>query len=140
MVGFDEDRRDAFLTLAQWIEVNRLECATFHILTPYPGTPLYRDMEAQGRLLHRDWSLYDTAHVVFRPRHLSPGELAAGYAWLHRRLFSHASIWRRPEDTRAELARRGDGRRRPARSSARGSDRLSLRQSASGQHFLGCLS
>jgi radical SAM superfamily enzyme YgiQ (UPF0313 family) len=102
VVGFDEDRRDAFVTLAQWIEANRLECATFHILTPYPGTPLFRQMEAEGRLLHRDWSLYDTAHVVFRPRHLSPDELARGYAWLYRRLFSHTSIWRRrPQDWRA---------------------------------------
>ena len=104
VVGFDEDRRDAFLTLAQWIEANRLECATFHILTPYPGTPLFRQMEAEDRLLHRDWSLYDTAHVVFRPRHLSPEELMQGYGWLYQRLFSHGSIWRRrPADRRAVL-------------------------------------
>ena len=104
VVGFDEDRRDAFLTLAQWIEANRLECATFHILTPYPGTPLFRQMEAENRLLHRDWSLYDTAHVVFRPRHLAPEELMQGYGWLYRRLFSHASIWRRrPQEPSAVL-------------------------------------
>ena len=85
-----------------WIEAARLECATFHILTPYPGTPLFRQMEAEGRLLHRDWSLYDTAHVVFRPRHMTPEELAEGYAWCYERLFSHGSIWRRrPEDWRA---------------------------------------
>ena len=42
VVGFDGDRRDTFATLAQWIEAHRLECATFHILTPYPGTPLFR--------------------------------------------------------------------------------------------------
>jgi hypothetical protein len=59
-------------------------------------------MEAEGRLLHRDWSLYDTAHAVFRPKHMSPEELEAGYGWMYRRLFSHASIWaRRPEDWRA---------------------------------------
>src|SRR5262245_9058897 len=61
-------------------------------------------MEAEGRLLHRNWDLYDTAHVVFRPRHMTPEELAEGYAWLYRRLFSHTSIWRRrPEDPRAVL-------------------------------------
>jgi hypothetical protein len=52
-------------------------------------------MEAEGRLLHRDWSLYDTAHAVFQPRHMSPEELEHGYAWIYQRLFSHASIWRR---------------------------------------------
>lgn len=102
VLGFDHDRRDVFARTAEWIEQNRLECATFHILTPYPATPLFRQMEAEGRLLHRDWNLYDTAHTVFRPRHMEPEELEQGYAWIYRRLFSHASIWRRrPEDWRA---------------------------------------
>ena len=95
VLGFDQDRKDVFTRTAAWIEENRLECATFHILTPYPGTPLFRQMEAEGRLLHRDWSLYDTAHAVFRPKHMSPEELEQGYAWMYQRLFSHASIWRR---------------------------------------------
>jgi hypothetical protein len=88
----------------EWIEANRLECATFHILTPYPGTPLFAQMEAEGQLLHRNWTLDDTAHVVFRPKHLTSEQLAEGYAWCYRRLFSHASIWRRPPaDIRAML-------------------------------------
>jgi hypothetical protein len=59
-------------------------------------------MEFEGRLLHRDWSLYDTAHAVFRPKHMTPEELEQGYGWLYERLFSHASIWkRRPEDWNA---------------------------------------
>ena len=104
VLGFDDDRRDSFATLAQWIEANRLECATFHILTPYPGTPLFHRMESEGRLLHKDWSRYDTAHVVFQPKHLSPDELAQGYGWLYQRLFSDVSIWRRrPHDARAVL-------------------------------------
>jgi radical SAM superfamily enzyme YgiQ (UPF0313 family) len=102
VLGFDHDRSDVFARTAAWIEESRLECATFHVLTPYPGTPLFRKMESEGRLLHKNWSLYDTAHVVFRPVHMSPEELAAGYAWLYERLFSSPSIWkRRPEDPRA---------------------------------------
>lgn len=102
VLGFDHDRKDVFARTAEWVEENRLECATFHILTPYPATPLFRQMELEGRLLHRDWSLYDTAHAVFRPRHMSPEELEQGYGWLYERLFSHSSIWaRRPEDWRA---------------------------------------
>ena len=102
VLGFDHDRKDVFERTAAWIEENRLECATFHILTPYPGTPLFRRMEQEGRLLHKDWRLYDTAHVVFRPRHMTPEELAEGYAWCYERLFSHGSIWRRrPGDWRA---------------------------------------
>jgi radical SAM superfamily enzyme YgiQ (UPF0313 family) len=95
VLGFDHDRKDVFARSAEWIEQNRLECATFHILTPYPATPLFRKMEAQGRILHKDWSLYDTGHAVFRPKHMTPEELERGYQWIYQRLFSHASIWRR---------------------------------------------
>ena len=95
VVGFDGDEKDCFTALAQWIEAHRLDCSTFHILTPYPGTPLFRRLEAEGRLLHRDWDRYDTAHVVFRPMRMTPEELLLGYDWLYRRLFSHSSIWRR---------------------------------------------
>jgi radical SAM superfamily enzyme YgiQ (UPF0313 family) len=102
VLGFDHDRKDCFARTVEWVEANRLECSTFHILTPYPATPLFKQMEAEGRLLHRNWDLYDTAHVVFRPRHMTPDELYEGYAWCYRRLFSSASIWRRrPEDWRA---------------------------------------
>jgi radical SAM superfamily enzyme YgiQ (UPF0313 family) len=101
VLGFDRDRKDVF---ARTAEENRLECATFHILTPCPATPLSRQMEAEGRLLHGDRSLYDTAHAVFRARHMSPEELEEGYASLHTRLFSHASIWRRrPHDWRSVI-------------------------------------
>jgi radical SAM superfamily enzyme YgiQ (UPF0313 family) len=104
VLGFDHDRKDVFARTAEWVEENRLECATFHILTPYPATPLFRQMEFEGRLLHRDWSLYDTAHAVFRPKHMAPEELEQGYGWLYERLFSHASIWkRRPEDWNAAV-------------------------------------
>jgi radical SAM superfamily enzyme YgiQ (UPF0313 family) len=104
VLGFDHDRPDVFERTVEWIEGNRLECATFHILTPYPGTPLFKQMEAEGRILHRNWTLYDTGHVVFRPRHMTVEQLADGYAWCYRRLFSHRSIWRRrPADMRAVL-------------------------------------
>jgi radical SAM superfamily enzyme YgiQ (UPF0313 family) len=102
VLGFDHDSKDVFARTAEWVEENRLECATFHILTPYPATPLFRQMEKEKRLLHRDWSKYDTANCVFRPKHMTPEELEHGYGWLYERLFSHASIWRRrPEDWRA---------------------------------------
>jgi radical SAM superfamily enzyme YgiQ (UPF0313 family) len=102
VLGFDHDRPDVFSRTVEWIEANRLECATFHILTPYPGTPLFAQMDRDGRLLHKEWSKYDTAHVVFRPKHLTPEQLAEGYAWCYRRLFSHRSIWRRrPHDVAA---------------------------------------
>ncbi|HMD72663.1 MAG TPA: radical SAM protein [Steroidobacteraceae bacterium] len=104
VLGFDHDRPDVFERTVAWIDANRLECATFHILTPYPGTPLYRQLEAEGRILHRDWDRYDTAHVVFQPKHMSCEQLDDGYAWCYERLFSHASIWRRRPADRSAVA------------------------------------
>jgi radical SAM superfamily enzyme YgiQ (UPF0313 family) len=102
VLGFDHDGKDVFRRTAEWIEENRLECATFHILTPYPATPLFRQMEAEGRILDRDWTRYDTGHAVFRPKQMTAEELEHGYAWIYQRLFSHASIWRRrPEQWQA---------------------------------------
>lgn len=104
VLGFDHDRPDVFARTVGWIEENRLECATFHILTPYPATPLFKQMEAEDRILHKDWSLYDTAHVVYQPKHMTPEELEEGYSWCYQRLFSHRSIWRRrPESASAVL-------------------------------------
>ena len=102
VLGFDHDQADCFRRLVDWIVDVRMESATYHILTPYPGTPLFRQMEAEGRLLHTDWERYDTAHVVFRPRHMTPEQLAEGYAYCYERTFSPRCIWkRRPRDWRA---------------------------------------
>jgi radical SAM superfamily enzyme YgiQ (UPF0313 family) len=103
VLGFDHDRPDVFRTTAEWVEHNRLECATFHILTPYPGTPLFRQMKSEGRLLHENWESYDTAHAVFRPKHMSPEALERGYAWCYERLFSSASIWKRRPERASEI-------------------------------------
>jgi radical SAM superfamily enzyme YgiQ (UPF0313 family) len=104
VLGFDHDEPEVFEKTVAWIEENRLECATFHILTPYPGTPLFRELEGERRIVHRDWRLYDTANVVFAPARMTAEQLFAGYQWCYRRLFSHRSIWRRrPRDWRAVL-------------------------------------
>ena len=104
VLGFDHDEPEVFEDTVAWIEANRLECATFHIMTPYPGTPLFAELEQGGRIMHRDWHLYDTAHVVFSPAQMSAEQLFDGYEYCYRRLFSHRSIWkRRPKDWRAVL-------------------------------------
>ena len=71
VLGFDHDDASVFEKTVEWIERNRLECATFHILTPYPGTPLFEQLDKEKRIVHRDWRLYDTAHVVFEPKHMT---------------------------------------------------------------------
>lgn len=64
------------------------------ILTPYPDTALYQRIEAEGRLLHREWDLYDTRHVVFRPARLEASELEGGYWHAYREFYRWGSILR----------------------------------------------
>jgi radical SAM superfamily enzyme YgiQ (UPF0313 family) len=79
----------------EWLERNRVSTMTAHILTPYPGTRLHRRLEAEGRIIDRDLSHYNTAHVVFRPARMSAAELEEGYRRAYRRFYSWASIFKR---------------------------------------------
>ena len=100
--GFDSDDESVFERTVEFVDRTKIDLPRYAVATPFPRTGLYQRLEAEGRLLHKDWSRYDTAHVVFQPKHLGVEELAEGYAWCYERVFSHASIWRRrPADWRA---------------------------------------
>ena len=90
--GLDEDDPDVFQRTVDWAVKNSLTTCTFHILTPYPGTRLFRDMETQGRILHKNWDRYDTRQVVYRTVGLSAAELKRGYDWAYRSFYSWKNI------------------------------------------------
>ena len=92
--GLDDDGPDVFARTVEWGVRNAITTSTYHVLTPYPGTRLFSDMEAQGRLVTRDWDRYDTRHVVYRPAKLSPEQLEAGYWWAYRQFYSWPNIVR----------------------------------------------
>jgi radical SAM superfamily enzyme YgiQ (UPF0313 family) len=92
--GMDEDDESVFDRTVEWAIHNGVETATFHVLTPYPGTALFQRMEAEGRILHRDWDLYDTRHVVFRTRLMTAGALESGYWRAYRDFYRWGSILR----------------------------------------------
>jgi radical SAM superfamily enzyme YgiQ (UPF0313 family) len=85
--GLDEDDGDVFDRTVDWAVEQGLTTSTFHIATPYPGTPLYQRMEADGRILTRDWRRYDTRHAVFQPARLSAEQLEAGYWRAYREFY-----------------------------------------------------
>jgi radical SAM superfamily enzyme YgiQ (UPF0313 family) len=92
--GLDDDDEDVFARTVDWAVSQGLTTATFHIATPYPGTAYFDRIEGEGRLLHRDWRLYDTRHAVFRPRHLSTATLEAGYWRAYRDFYRWSNIAR----------------------------------------------
>ena len=92
--GMDGDDGSVFERTVEWAIEQGIETATFHILTPYPGTALYRRIADQGRLTTHDWDLYDTRHAVFRPAGMSGDELERGYHWAYREFYRWRSIVR----------------------------------------------
>jgi radical SAM superfamily enzyme YgiQ (UPF0313 family) len=103
--GFDSDTESIFGETLDFLEAAGVQNATFNILTPFPGTPLFRQLEAEGRILTRDWSQYNSrANVVFRPRRMSPEALLAGYRFANERFYSLASIGKRLSRSPVELS------------------------------------
>ena len=93
VLGLDGDTPDVFETTWDFVRESGLDSVSFTIMTPYPGTELRRDYEAQGRLLPNvPWSLYDTAHVVFKPAQMTVEELRRGYDWICHKAYDPASI------------------------------------------------
>jgi radical SAM superfamily enzyme YgiQ (UPF0313 family) len=92
--GMDDDDETVFNRTVEWAITQGIETATFHILTPYPTTALYERMAQQGRLLHSNWDLYDTRHVVYRPAKLTPEALEIGYWHAYRDFYRWSSIFR----------------------------------------------
>ena len=92
--GMDGDDASVFDRTVDWAIAQGIETATFHILTPYPGTALHDRMRSSGRILHDDWDLYDTRHVVYRPARLTSDELEAGYWRAYESFYRWGSIFR----------------------------------------------
>jgi radical SAM superfamily enzyme YgiQ (UPF0313 family) len=92
--GMDEDDAAVFDRTVEWAIGQGVETATYHILTPYPGTALFARMEKEGRLRHREWDLYDTRHVVYETRGMSAEQLEAGYWRAYRDFYRWGSILR----------------------------------------------
>ncbi len=92
--GLDDDDKDVFKRTVDWGVKNAITTSTYHILTPYPGTKLYKDMEAQGRILTKNWDEYDTRSVVYKTTLLSAEDLKAGYDWAYKSFYSWEHIFK----------------------------------------------
>lgn len=92
--GMDEDEASVFDKTVEWAIGQGIETATFHILTPYPGTALHKRIKAENRIMTSNWDLYDTRHTVFAPKRLSPNELEEGYWHAYQEFYRWKNIIR----------------------------------------------
>jgi radical SAM superfamily enzyme YgiQ (UPF0313 family) len=86
--GFDNDTHDVFENTYRSLEEWQIDIVEFNILTPYPGTAIYKRFEKEGRILTKDWSKYSQSHVVFQPKHMTPDDLLDGYSWMTKKFYS----------------------------------------------------
>lgn len=95
VLGFDTDTPESFDAMADFIVESRMDLAQITVYTPFPGTHAYRRLESEGRILTRDWSLYNGHNVVFQPKNMTPAELQDGARHVWQKAYSYSSIARR---------------------------------------------
>lgn len=93
--GFDEDTPEVFEQTLQFLKKNRIGYSSMCILTPLPGTNLFAKMDAEGRILTKDWAKYDLNHVVFQPKKMSATELYDQYWKASQKFYSRVGWFRR---------------------------------------------
>lgn len=101
--GFDHDEEKVFDETADFVVEAGVDLPRFAVLTPFPSTPLFTRLEAEGRILTRDWGLYDGQHVVFRPARMSPAALQGGIERAWRKAYRYSSVARRLLASRIQL-------------------------------------
>jgi radical SAM superfamily enzyme YgiQ (UPF0313 family) len=93
--GLDDDGPSVFKNTLDFIMETSIDAAQFHILTPLPGTRLYKNFESEGRITDRDWAKYHTGEVVFKPRGMTAEELQRGYWWIYHENYTIGNIMKR---------------------------------------------
>ncbi len=92
--GADTDTVQTLRDTVDFSLESRIDSVQYMILTPLPGTPLYEQLESSGRLLTRDWELYDGHHVVYQPAQMSPGQLTEETISAYKRFYSLNNIFK----------------------------------------------
>lgn len=93
MFGADSDKSGIFRETFEFCKNSGISTVQYMIMTPLPGTVLFRQLEKQGRLLHRNWEYYDAMHVVFMPKNLSPAELQKGMIEAYSSFYSYTNAF-----------------------------------------------
>lgn len=93
--GLDHDTPDSFDATVEFALDAGVDLPRFAVLTPFPGTPLFTRLEREGRILTREWELYDGQHVVFQPKNMTVQELAFGHERAWKKVYRWSAIAQR---------------------------------------------
>lgn len=106
MFGGDNDDESVFEETLQFTLRNGLYSGSFTILTPLPGTPIFRQFQRENRIIDYDWSRYTFWDVVFKPTHIQPKDLALGVAWVYNNFYSTENVKLRTAKIKDRLKKR----------------------------------
>lgn len=95
ILGMDGDDEKTFEATIDFVMRNKITLPRFYILTPIPGTPMFKKWQAEGRITSYDYELYNGATVVYEPKGMDPEALQEGYWKVYDEVFSIPNILRR---------------------------------------------
>ncbi len=105
VLGADHDTPDSVRDTVKFAMKNKIDTVMLNILTPLPGTQQFKELDAEGRIIERDWSFYDAQHVVFRPKQMTPLHLLQETIKANKRFYAtwrpvwafHKWLWQRDD-------------------------------------------
>ena len=95
VLGLDDDDPDIFERTVEFAMETAIDLPRYAVATPFPGTPLYHELNGENRILTQDWSYYDGQTVVFNPKGMSAEQLHEGVRWAWKQTYSLPSIFKR---------------------------------------------
>lgn len=93
--GFDSDEQSIFDETVEFLIDCNVAFAQFVLLTPYPGTKTFTDLEKESRITSYDWSRYDNLRLVFKPSSMTSTQLLEGFNWVRTKFYSFPSMIKR---------------------------------------------
>lgn len=93
--GSDEDQKDVFKRTVDLCVEAKIDLPRFSVITPFPATQFYNELESEGRIVDRDWAMYDVEHCVYKPKNMTKEELEEGIAWAWKEAYSVKNIFKR---------------------------------------------
>jgi radical SAM superfamily enzyme YgiQ (UPF0313 family) len=95
IVGMDGDTESTFEATYRFLMDNRIPLPRVYILTPVPGTAMYRQFLADGRIFNHDLGNYNGGKCVFHPVGMDAETLQENYWKLYELLYTYTAIARR---------------------------------------------
>ncbi|MBN1695106.1 B12-binding domain-containing radical SAM protein [candidate division WOR-3 bacterium] len=101
LFGTDHEDKGVFERTVEFIDKIKIDLPRYSVFTPYPGTPIFKKLEEEKRIIEYDWSMYDVEHVVYKPKNMKPEELEEGLHWAWRETYKLKSVLGRLNGTRS---------------------------------------